>query len=120
MNANSIKFWTFFWNIGIFLLLPLEFVFVGMIPNVNESIFLFVGSFNFLAAGIDYIIASKFKLSHIYCINQKVKRQLVTYYPYEMDWKNNFDKKDMIKGGIIFNVIGLVSILTGLVIYFCG
>ena len=116
MNANSIKFWTFFWNIGIFLLLPLEFVFVGMIPNVNESIFLFVGSFNFLAAGIDYIIASKFKLSHIYCINQKVKRQLVTYYPYEMDWKNNFDSKGIISLGLLFIVFGIAIIIVAIII----
>jgi hypothetical protein len=26
----------------------------------------------------------------------------------------------MIKGGVIFNMIGLASIITGLVIYFCG
>ena len=47
----------------------------------------------FIAAGLDYIIASIYKMPHIYCVSQSMKNQFVTYYPYEMDWKNNFDKK---------------------------
>ena len=120
MIANSIKFWSFFWRYGFIILIPIEMIVILIIPNTNPIWMFLLFGITFIAAGLDYIIASIYKMPHIYCVSQSIKHQFVTYYPYEMDWKNNFDKKDMIKGGIIFNVIGLVSILTGLVIYFCG
>jgi hypothetical protein len=37
-----------------------------------------------------------------------------------MDWKNNFDKKEMIKSGIILIVVGLIIASGCLVIYLFG
>ena len=59
-------------------------------------------------------------MPHIYCVSQSIRHQLVTYDPYEMNWKNNFDKKEMIKGGIILIVVGLIIASGCLVIYLFG
>ncbi len=120
MNANSIRFWSFFWRYGIVILFPIEIFIILIIPNMNQFwIFGFLG-ITFIATGLDYIIASILKMPHIYCVSQSFRHQLVTYYPYEMDWKNNFNAKDIIKSGIILNIIGLFMIIGGLVIYLFG
>ena len=120
MNANSIKFWSFFWRYGFIILIPIEMMVILFIPNINPIWMFILFGITFISAGLDYIIASLYKMPHIYCVNQSIKHQLVTYYPYEMDWKNNFDQKNIIKCGIIFNVMGLSAIISGLVIYILG
>ena len=118
MSDNSIKFWSFFWRYGFFILLPIEIFIVLILPDISSNWIFILFGITFIAVGLDYIIASIYKFPHIYCVNQSMKHQFITYYPYEMDWKNNFDKKDMITVGIIFNVIGVVFIITGLIYFF--
>lgn len=120
MNVNKIKFWSFFWRYGIIILIPIEMILLILIPNIHPAWLMIIFSVNFITAGLDYIIASIYKMPHIYCVSQSIRHQLVTYYPYEMDWKNNFDKKEMIKGGIILIVIGLIIASGCLVIYLFG
>lgn len=120
MNAKTIKFWSFFWEYGFCILIPLEMALILLIPITNSIwIFVLFGK-NFIIPGLDYILASIYKMPHIYCISQRIRRQRVTYYPYEMDWKNNFDKKNMITIGIVFTMIGLIVIIGGIVIHFLG
>ncbi len=120
MNVNKIKFWSFFWRYGIIILIPIEMILFILIPDMHPVWLMIIFSVNFIAAGLDYIIASIYKMPHIYCVCQSIRHQLVTYYPYEMDWKNNFDKKGMVKSGIILIAVGLVITLGGLIIYLFG
>ena len=120
MSHTSVKFWTFFWQYGFIIMLPIEIFILLMIPNTNLVLFGVIFAITFIVPGIDYIFASIYKMPHIYCINQSIKRQLITYYPYEMDWKNNFDKKQMIGLGIIFIMIGVIIILGSIFIFLFG
>ena len=120
MSHTSVKFWTFFWQYGFIIMLPIEIFILLMIPNTNLVLFGVIFAITFIVPGIDYIFASIYKMPHIYCINQSIKRQLITDYPYEMDWKNNFDKKQMIGLGIIFIIIGVIIILGSIFIFLFG
>lgn len=116
MNARSIKFWTNFWSIGIFILSFIVMIVLSTIPNIHKAWIAIILPLNFVAIGLDHIISTKLKLPHIYSLNQKIKRQIVTYYPFEMDWKNNFNSKKMIRDGVVLLIIGLVLSLSGLII----
>jgi hypothetical protein len=119
MNINSIKFWSFFWRDGIIILFPIELGLILIIPNLNPIWIYILWGITFIIGGLDYIIASIYKMPHIYCVNQSMNHQLITYNPYEMDWKNNFDKKEMIRLGIILIILGVISISGGIIIYLC-
>lgn len=116
MIENRIKFWTFFWDLGIIILIPIIMLIIALIPGINNTMIPVVPGVVFVAMGLNCIISTILKLPHIYCISQKQRRQVVTYYPYHMDWKNNFNKKDMILSGIIFLIIGLITIIVFLAI----
>ena len=109
MNVNKIKFWSFFWRYGIIILIPIEMILFILIPNIHPAWLNIIFSVNFITAGLDYIIASIYKMPHIYCVSQSIRHQLVTYDPYEMDWKNNFDKKQIIGIGVTFIIFGFTT-----------
>ena len=120
MNAKCIKFWSFFWRYGVIILFPLTLILFCIIPTINP-IWLFVSwGVIFVIWGFDYIIASIYKMPHKYCVNQSIKRQVITYFPYEMDWKNNFDKKQIIGLGVTFIIFGFTVIASGLIINLFG
>lgn len=103
---KSVKFWTFFWSWGIFLLMPIEIIILAFIPGVSLLLICVICSLNPIALGLDYIISSILKLTHIYYVSHKGKA--IIYYLDERQWEHNFNKKKMIGLGVFWIALGFI------------
>jgi hypothetical protein len=118
--SSKVKFWTFFWDLGVLILTIIIMLLLALIPEFNKIYIFVIPGITFIALGTNLIVSTILKKPHVYCLYQKQRRQTVTYYPYHMDWKNNFNKKEMISNGIIFIFIGLMFVIGFIAIYMYG
>ena len=119
MKNKQLLFWGHFWSYGIFLLTFLlctiwAFLCLNIQP-LEEYIWIFfvILGAGFCAAGVDLIIASIFRKSHILLIEQFTTHQKMN--PDEISW-DEFNPKSYIDAGIVFCVLGIFGIISAIII----